>query len=162
MAYNDMYNDFWCCNIPYDFPYSFEERNKIYLQGKQIPYWIWNVGDNTTMKFDLEKLWTECPCCPEMSLDDIDPNEYCLEITFYNFRYEKILQELLPFSKTPEFEITVDMSKDVFSSAGVYYCSLVLKTLLLKDENADGEDENLINEIRRTIINRENCLIFVR
>ena len=151
MAYNDMYNTFWGCHIPYDFPYSFEEHNKIYLQGKQIPYWIWNEGDTTVINFDLEKLWKECPCYPELSLDDIDPSEYGLEIAFYNFRYEQLLKESIAFSKTPEFAITESISNDIFKS-GVYYCSLTLVSL----------DDETVRETVRTILNKENCLIFVR
>lgn len=145
-----MYTNCWCCDIPYDFPYSFEERNKIYLQCKQIPYWIWNEYDTTSISFDLEKLWKDCSCYPEIVLDDIDPETHNLEITFYNFRFEELQSFQKEFDKKINLDITPEITKDFPS--GIYYCSLIL--------NCTDESDPI--NMRRTILNKEKCLIYVR
>lgn len=177
MAYNDMYNNYHCCTIPYDYPYSFEERNKIYLQCKQIPYWIWNEFDTTSISFDMKKLLKHCCCYPEIEFDDIDPEKNKFHFTFYNFRYEMLFEVDKEITETVSIEITKDISEQYFPS-GIYFCSLVLQSIE-EDENeivddpeevVDTEEQSREEESEeevsfsgvRTILNKEDCLLYVK
>ena len=177
MAYNDMYNNYHCCTIPYDYPYSFEERNKIYLQCKQIPYWIWNEFDTTSISFDIKKLLKHCCCYPEIEFDDIDPEKNKFHFTFYNFRYEMLFEVDKEITETVSIEITKDISEQYFPS-GIYFCSLVLQSIE-EDENeivddpeevVDTEEQSGEEESEeeasfsgvRTILNKEDCLLYVK
>ena len=188
MAYNDMYNDYHCCTIPYDYPYSFEERNKIYLQCKQIPYWIWNEFDTTSISFDIKKLLKHCCCYPEIEFDDIDPEKNKFHFTFYNFRYEMLFEVDKEITETVSVEISKDISEKYFPS-GIYFCSLVLQSIEEEpeEENEDettddseevvdteevadteeqSEEEESEEEVSfsgvRTILNKEDCLLNVK
>lgn len=150
MTYNDMYLDYWCQPFPYDYPYSFEEHNKIYLQGKIIPYWIWNEFDTVTITFNIPNLIKCCRCYPELNFEDIDPQTHYFEITFYNFRYEELYSVQKDITEEVSVEILKEDSEKYFPS-GVYYCSLILKSL--EDDSAEAV---------RTIVNKEYCLLYVR
>lgn len=173
MAYNDMYNDYSCCNIPYDYPYSFEERNKIYLQCKQIPYWIWNEFDTVSITFDITKLLKNCPCYPEITFEDIDANIHRFYLDFYNFRYEHLFQVEKEITETVTFDVTKDISEEYFPS-GIYYCSLILKSIETEEDTTTTSDSESTeedssdttttetSETIRTILNKEDCLLYVK
>lgn len=77
--YTDMYNTFDTTCLCYNYPISFEKRNRDYLSYTKDFKGSWNYGDNIELSFNLEEF-------------DYDEEDYFLDkklkIIFFNFRME--------------------------------------------------------------------------
>ena len=110
--FNDMYDTFNDVIFKYSFPFSFENRNQPYLEMIDRADDTWVSG----VLFDLEL------DCDEELKDD----EY-LELSFYNFRYEKVvdIKSVIIVDNKARFEINSDVSEILLPD--VYYYSLNIK-----------------------------------
>lgn len=110
--FNDMYDTFNDVIFKYSFPFSFKNRNQPYLEMIDRADDTWVSG----VLFDLEL------DCDEKLKDD----EY-LELSFYNFRYEKVvdIKSVIIVDNKARFEINSDVSELLLPD--VYYYSLNIK-----------------------------------
>ena len=107
-----MYNTFNDVVFKYNFPFSFENRNQPYLEMIDRADDTWISG----VLFDLE-----LDCNEELKCD-----EY-LELSFYNFRYEKVIdiKSVTIVNNKARFEINSYVSEILLPD--VYYYSLNIK-----------------------------------
>lgn len=117
----DMYNTFDTVCLCYNYPISFEKRNRDYLRYNKNFKGFWNYGDTIELSFNLKKV-------------DCDEEDYFLDkklkITFFNFRMEQVY-ELIP----DQFDVVEDdyrkliinlnseISKTIFKR-GTYFFSV--------------------------------------
>ena len=143
--YEDMYKDYSNECFKYSYPYSFDERNKKYLQfWPPVNAW-WYYGETITL--DLKVTDKE-------HYATLDGNQIIL--TFYNFRKEPILEETFDAEAVEvvdndfilKYFIDEETSQDI-CKRDVYYCGIALKST---------EDE-VVNFT--VVLNRDNYLIRV-
>ena len=80
----DTYDEY---NFNYCYPYTFDARNKSYLEDKYSPVGFWNYGDNIIICFHLT----------DENGEQLEPEDFenrIVKINFYNFRFEKLDYEL--------------------------------------------------------------------
>lgn len=134
--YNDMYRDFSDQSFEYNYPITFEKRNKEYLQPQYTPFKEWCYGDDVTLTFTLKT-------------GEVPEGARVL-ITFFNFRYEIVKAlDLIDWAQTITVNIDSKTSKEVFKR-GNYYCMLQI---------ISGTEEN---PVVKTAIAMNDCLLYVK
>lgn len=121
--YNDMYNTFDNVCLQYDYPISFNCRNKDYLRPNNCFRGSWSYGDSVELSFNLR----------EFDSDDEDYFENSIvRIVFYNFRMEPVYEQSHDSYELAEtdfrkliIDIDCETSKDIFLK-GTYFFSVQL------------------------------------
>ena len=146
--YNDMYETYSDICLNYEYPISFECRNRTYLYLNDPVKVKWYFGDEVPLKFNiLDRDDTDEETVPEYLQNKI------INIKFYNFRKELIYEtefhdtDIQYDEENYYVELVIDTptSEEIFKR-GIYYCGAKLI----------DEDEN-----QETILYYENCSIMV-
>lgn len=141
MNRNDMYNTFQNEEFEYDYPISFELRNKDYLEMNNVNNIEWNYGDTASIIFHVID-----------NDEDIDLSNSEIKVQFKNFRYEVVYEEVFHENDINQEETTItvnineETSKNIFLR-GNYTCSMILT-----DQSGDVT----------TILQPENCIIYIK
>lgn len=161
--YNDMYNNYWgnsdCCpnnslTFEYGYPFSFEERNKLYLQMKQKPLIAWNCGDTVEINYNINFLLTD-ENGSVVSPEDVDFSDYELVFTFANFRHECMFRIKKEVESLVKVELDAELSRKYFPR-GIYYNSVVLK-----QKEPEEETEEKVVGTFKILLTQDDGLIYV-
>lgn len=137
----DTYDEY---NFNYCYPYTFDARNKSYLEDKYAPVGSWNYGDNIIIRFHLTGSNGE-PLEPE------DFEDRFVKIKFYNFRFEQLNYEL-EFTAQEYIEVNISYEdSEKYFQRGIVYCSM--------DIISYNEEE--IYDVS-TILPRETCMFYIK
>ena len=142
----NIYDNYNNKDFDYDYPITFKERNKEYLEMLSKPSVTWRYGDSVKLRFTVSKDATAIKIIQELVNDThfvvVDlPGEaavsvldipilyiegeegegWITKIEFYDFRFEEIYSYTADgYGSTLEFSISKEDSAKIFKQ-GVYY-----------------------------------------
>lgn len=132
--FNDMYDTFDNVSFNYNFPFSFELRNKPYLEMIDKAYDSWNYSAVTDITFEI---------------DDVDVETDYLKLTLYNYRYEEVLSVVSTDIDNNTVTFTLNSENSEILIPNIYLFSVELF----------DNDDNL----KRVVINQsEDNFFYVR